>query len=408
MIFNRTRHHDCISKRRAMVAVLAGLMLPVIVGLMALSLDGGLMYLQRRQAQSTADAAALAGAYALYNSSNFSTAQSAAVAIALQNGITITDSQITQPKTGYVAVAVTTSQPKTFSALWGSGTNTSTASAVARSTNVPYSTASLLLLDPSGTLALSGTASIKAVGGSIVMDSTSAAAIAMSGSASITAPTIDLSAGSSSVHLSGSAAINAPSKNYNQPSTADPLANIPALSSSNAPGYPNVNSAVSLSSSATKTISPGIYNGFTLSGSSSLTLNPGVYYMNSGGISMSGSSSISGDGVFIYNSSSSGAINLSGSGSIALSPMAGGTYAGITVFQDRSNTSSATMSGSGTVNNSGTFYFPSASLTMSGSSATNIMGSQFIVKDLTFSGSASLNVTYGSSVASSSSLGIVQ
>jgi hypothetical protein len=229
----------------------------------------------------------------------------------------------------------------------------------------------------------------------------------MSGSSSITAPQFDLSAGSSSVHISGSATIDAPVKNYNQANTPDPLASIPALSQSSAPGYPTINAAINLSGSNSQTISPGIYSGITLSGSSAITLNPGVYYINGGGLSMSGSSSISGNGVFIYNAGS-GALNLSGSGNMTLSPMTGGSYAGITLFQARTNSTGATMSGSGDVNNTGTFYLPSAVLTMSGSSANDAMGSQFIANDLSFSGSANLTVTYGSSVASKSSLAIVQ
>ena len=147
-------------------------------------------------------------------------------------------------------------------------------------------------------------------------------------------------------------------------------------------------SAISLSGSSTRTLSPGVYNGgITLSGSSSVTLNPGVYYINGGGINTSGSSSISGNGVFIYNTGG-GAINLSGTGSISLSPMTSGTYAGITVFQDRSSTTGATMSGSGNMSNTGTFYFPDATLTLSGTSGVTAVGAQIIAKNLTFSGTA--------------------
>ena len=74
---------------------------------------------------------------------------------------------------------------------------------------------------------------------------------------------------------------------------------------------------------------------------------------------MSGSSGISGDGVFIYKTGS-GAVNLSGTGAVSLSPMSGGAYAGITMFQDRTSTTGATMSGSGNISNTGTFYFPDA------------------------------------------------
>jgi hypothetical protein len=159
------------------------------------------------------------------------------------------------------------------------------------------------------------------------------------------------------------------------------------------------NSLITLSGSNSRTLNPGVYNGgISMSGSSSLTLNPGVYYIN-GGIGMSGPSSISGTGVFIYNTGT-GAVNLSGTGNISLSPMSSGTYAGLTMFQDRSKTTSATMSGGSNISNTGTFYFPSATLTLSGSSGVSVVGAQVIAKNLAFSGTSGIKVTYGSSVAS--------
>src|SRR5579883_2871510 len=136
--------------RRGMVMALVAVFMPVIIGVMALALDGGLVYLQRRQAQSVADAAALAGAYATYTGSNFTVARSAAIAIGAQNGYTISASQVTAPKTGYVAVSVTSSKPRLFSGLWGAGTLSVTASAVARGTANPYSKAAILVLNRSG------------------------------------------------------------------------------------------------------------------------------------------------------------------------------------------------------------------------------------------------------------------
>jgi hypothetical protein len=168
------------------------------------------------------------------------------------------------------------------------------------------------------------------------------------------------------------------------------------------------NSAITLSGSS-RTLNPGVYDGgITLSGSASVTLNPGTYYINGGGINMSGPSSISGNGVFIYNTGG-GKINLSGTGDVSLSPMTTGTYAGLTVFQDRSSTTAATLSGGTNINLSGTFYFPSASLTMSGTSGTAVMGAQMISKSMTFSGTSGVNVNYSAnSVARTSSIKIVE
>ena len=103
--------------RRGTVAALVALLLPVVVGVMALSLDGGLLYLQRRQAQSTADAAALAGAYQLFNGSNFSVAQAAAIAMGSRNGYTIPSTSVTSPQTGYISVTVAANRPDTAAAF---------------------------------------------------------------------------------------------------------------------------------------------------------------------------------------------------------------------------------------------------------------------------------------------------
>jgi len=383
--------------RRGTVAAMTALLMPVVVGVMAVTLDGGLLYLQRRQAQSIADAAALAGAYAVYNGNNFSTAQSAAIAIASQNGITIASSQITQPQAGYVAVSVTSTKPRYFSSIWGSGSMSATASATALGgSNTPYSTAAILVLNPAGSsVTLSGTTSVTAVGGSVIVDSNSASSILSSGAPSITTPVLDLSGG---IQFSGTNPNKATVTNTGQTSTPDPLASISAPSTSGLTVQSS--SAISLSGSASKTLDPGIYNGgISISGSSSLTLNPGVYYINGGGINMSGPSSISGNGVFIYNTGG-GAINLSGTGAISLNPTSTGAYAGLTIFQDRSNSTAATMSGGSNISNTGTFYFPGAKLALSGSSGVSNVGAQIIAKNLTFSGTSGITVTYGSSVAS--------
>jgi Flp pilus assembly protein TadG len=391
-------------KRRGTVSALVAVLMPVIIGATAIGLDGGILFLQRRQAQSIADAAALAGAYALYNGWSFSVAQNSAIALAAQRGITLTTSQVTQPKTGYVAVSLSVSSPRLFSAFWGAGTLSATATAVARGISTPYSTAAILVLDPTGTgIMLSGTTSVTAANGNVVVDSTSATSIVSSGAPSITTPELDLSG---SMVYSGSNPDKATVTRYSQPSTSDPLANIPAPSSSGMTVQSST--AINLSGSATRTLSPGVYDGgITLSGSSSVTLNPGVYYINGGGINLSGFSGISGTGVFIYNTGG-GSINLSGSGTISLNPMTSGTYQGITIFQDRTSSTGATMSGGSNIQNTGTFYFPSAKLTLSGTSGVAAMGAQIIAKDLTFSGTSGIAVTYNSSVASTSSLGLVQ
>jgi Flp pilus assembly protein TadG len=390
--------------RRGTVAVVVAMVLPLLVGVLAVALDGGLLYLQRRQAQSVADAAALAGAYQLYRGSTDSTAEAASIAIGQQNGVASSSMTVTPgPKNGYLTVTVTSSQPRLFSALWGSGNMSVTAGAVARGTNIPYSTAAILVLASSGTsVTLSGTTQVTAAKGNFVVDSNSSTSILSSGSPSITTPEFDLSGG---IRYSGSNPNNATATKTGQASTPDPLASVSAPSSS---GMTVQRSSTLAVSGGTTTLNPGVYTGgLALSGSASVYLNPGIYYINGGGINMSGPSSILGSGVMIYNTGG-GSINLSGTGSVSLNPMTTGTYAGISIFQDRSNTASATLSGGSNISNTGTFYFPSSTLTLSGTSGTAAMGAQVITNKLTFSGSAGIRVNYDNSVAGSSSLALVQ
>ncbi|HZT79695.1 MAG TPA: pilus assembly protein TadG-related protein, partial [Gemmataceae bacterium] len=57
-------------RRRGAVAVLVAVCLTVLMGVVALSIDGGLLLQERRRAQATADAAALAAADDLFKNYN--------------------------------------------------------------------------------------------------------------------------------------------------------------------------------------------------------------------------------------------------------------------------------------------------------------------------------------------------
>src|SRR5436309_14268589 len=96
-------------------------------------------------------------------------------------------------------------------------------------------------------------------------------------------------------------------------------------------------------------------------------------------------------GVMIYNapasSSNSQGINISGnsSGTINLTALTSGPYAGILFWQDRSSPVAMSISGNGNFNMSGTFYTPDANLQISGNGNATI-GSQYISRTLSLSG----------------------
>ena len=80
----RRTHHRESSRRRGTVAAVVAVSLPVLIGVAALGLDSGVLFIQKRQAQTMAEAVSTAAAYQLYlNSSNTSGATAAATALAV-------------------------------------------------------------------------------------------------------------------------------------------------------------------------------------------------------------------------------------------------------------------------------------------------------------------------------------
>ena len=235
-----------------------------------------------------------------------------------------------------------------------------------------------------GTVYLSGSSSIN-IPGQLVVDSPAKPAVTLSGSSKIIASGgVDVVG---TVSLSGSASIT-PSATTGIAAVADPLAGLAV------PSLTGTAVAVKLASGS-QTINPGIYRQITVSGSASLKLNPGVYVISGGGLSVSGSASISGAGVMIYNAGSAypasggtyGGMTLSGSGNVNLSAPATGTYAGILFFQARTNPTLFSLTGSSATNLTGSIYAADALFSESGSSSAMIDGAM-VVNRIQLSGSA--------------------
>src|SRR5262249_36122566 len=137
--------------RRGAIAVQVAVCFTALLSVTALAIDGGVVTAEKRHAQSTADAAALAPATQLYKNRLSITngtpdpggkAAASATAIAAANGYTSPNATVTVhiPPTsgnfvgqlGYAEVLVQYNSPRSFSALFGSGTLPVPARAVAR------------------------------------------------------------------------------------------------------------------------------------------------------------------------------------------------------------------------------------------------------------------------------------
>jgi hypothetical protein len=412
-----------------MVTAQIALSMGLLMGFLALLTDGGILLVERRHAQATADAAALAAAsdfYANWNTNKGAdpsgTANSSALGVASANGYTNdgTTSKVTvnvspakysggpnvgtKLPPGYAEATVTWYQPRGFSGVFGSGAIPVSARAVARGL-LGASGADLLLLSPTGTaLSSSGNGSLNVSGGTVAVNSTSSSAVSASGNGSLTAQSFSISG---NYNTSGNATLTTtPTKNNIQTGVspaANPLSYLPTPS---VPAQLRSSSQLQISGNTSTTLQPGLYTGgISISGNGSVTLQPGIYYIQGGGLSVSGNGNISGTGVMIYNDGG-GAINISGNGNVNLTPMTTGSYPGIFLFQAPTSTMGISISGNGNFNISGTLYAADAGVQLSGNGDT--LGTQIIASTLSMSGNGSVIVNGGGPQAEDRLFGLVE
>jgi hypothetical protein len=245
--------------------------------------------------------------------------------------------------------------------------------------------ASIIVLNPtaSGAMTVSGSSIIN-VKGNVIVDSNSSSALTVGGTSQITAADILVVGG---VSITGTPILT-PTPTTHAASVPDPFINLPAPS---ATGLTNQGSASY--STGTHILNPGIYTSISVTNSASVVLNPGTYVIKGGGLTVSGTGSVTGSGVFIYNAGSNypnsggnfGAITISNSGSVTLSAATTGTYANILIFQSRDNTKGLSFSGSVVAGLTGEIYASAAALSVSNSAA---LKNPIVVNRLTVSGSS--------------------
>jgi hypothetical protein len=413
------------------------LCLAALLGVAAIALDGGMALAERRRAQDVADAAALAAAADLFahyltNQGHDvnGTAAASALTIAAANGYTNdgTHSTVTvrvspqppvQPdptiidssgdlKPGYAEVTVQFNEPRFFSALWGQGTIPIQGRAVARGTwSVMVN--GILLLDPAspGALTATGNGSLTVTGAPVVVNSTDASGAIAKGGGTLTAPAFYF-AGTPGYRTTGGGQFNGTINSGATP-TPDPLAYLVPPDPTSLPLQSS--QTLKISGSQPVTINPGLYKGgIRISGKGNVTLQPGIYYMEGGGFSFSGQGTVTGDGVMIYNAplANGDSITLHGQGSLTISPMTTGVYAGISIFQDRTSTASLSITGNGNLNVSGTVYAASASVKITGKGSADVIGSQYISYDLTLTGNGNVTISWNGSTAPTRQFGLIE
>jgi hypothetical protein len=405
--------------RRGTVAVFVAVCLTVLLGIVAIALDGGLLLSERRHAQAVADSAALAATCDLYASAGADKAVASALSTASANGYSNdgTTSVVTvniPPKSGdYIGqancaeVLVTFKQPRSFSAIFGSGKIPVTARAVAR-TGQQASTAGLLILDPSRRFGLSlGGGASATITAPVIVNSTDSSAVDVTGGGNLQAPEFDITGDYTATN--GSTLITTPAPNninVGVAPTPDPLAYLPEPTR---PPNGTITKAPLGGGNFQYTLTPGSYTNLPSFNAGDAVVfkqassgNDGIYYLTAGGFTSTGANLLmdptTTGGIMLFNAGTgtNDKIDISGnsSGTVNLSGLSDGLYAGLTFFQTRSGSEEIKITGSGQFSITGTIYSAAGAVQVSGGGGVTNIGSQYVTKDLWLQGKGTILITY--------------
>jgi hypothetical protein len=382
------------------------LSLAVVIGIVAITLDGGRMLDERRHVQAAADAAALAAGADLYTNywTNHGTdpkgtAKTAAQNAAKANGIDVNAVTVNIPplkgtfagQNGYVEVSIQSEIEATFGRIFTNQDLGIAGRSVARGEPMKIG---LILLQNSGPDAfLNKALAFTVLNNSLVVNSSDPAAYDEPTFGVTVASRYDITGGYSNT---GGALMLGRIRTGVRP-TPDPLAFLPAPSTS---GVPIQNAApLTVNSLLPTVLQPGIYQGgIHITGLSIVVMQPGVYIMEGGGFQVDGAATVTGAGVMIYNTTSStyasGSIAVTSAGKVALAAPLSGTYQGINFFQDRSLNNPITMSGVGLATITGVVYAPLAPVSLSGLAVVgvDILGGAYVVNSMTVQGIGAINI----------------
>ena len=363
------------------VALVTGLMMPVLCGFAALAIDTANVKMSQQQLQTAADAAALAAAQSL---GNLGSARVAARDVAAENtdaGLSpvVVDGdikfgkwdsakrQFTETVTGITAVQVTAvrssarSNPVTtaLASILGFQSVDISASAIAAVGTVP---ACVYALDPATkeSFLVSGSGAVNVPNCGIQVNSSSATALKQSGSGSITSKVISVVGGvAKSSNVSPSAITGAPT-------LPDPLISLPE------PSIPSACTFNNTTFSTPRTFAGGTVFCGTIGFNADITFGPGIYYFKAAKVTAGSSAAITGNKIMLFFDDTS-TWDSTGSGVVTITAPDSGVYQGVAFFGARQGaTSIFKLRGSKDYNVFGTMYLPTQRLEFYGTLDLNV------------------------------------
>jgi Flp pilus assembly protein TadG len=395
--------HKNSEKGQALILIVLAII--GLIGLTALAVDGGVAYSERRQAQNSADAAALAGALAYARGNNIdAAAQSSAVNNGFDNNgssNTVAVSAVNAPngvcpgnQAGKdITVVIGASVDTYFGSVVGIDELNNTVTATARacnSYNAPmFNGNAVVSLAPSGTgFDAHGTPDWNITGGGIFSNSSSGSSATCGGSAGVNAPSVTTVGGVGfSCHTVNVGTFTTGATQYQPDDYKYSLPRVPACD-------------------GTATLSGGVWHtqsgadGSRVSFSGDMVFESGLYCVTNSPGPFHGQ--ISGTGVTFYIIPTSFSMKFNGGGNLTASaPTGTGEYKGVLMFSapqfsgDVLQCNQAIdMRGNGTGDVIGSIIMPSAEVTMFGNSGTAGFHTQVIACRVDSGGNANITVDY--------------
>lgn len=368
------------------------LMLPVLVGVTALAMDGGMAYVQRRSAQAAADSAAHSGAtaYMLGESNVTDEARAVTAEFGFRHGVDGVAVAVNRgPASGLyagdpTAVEVIITRPMTtfFSSLLGGTSGTIRARSVSKRGKGDVC---VLILHPTQVWAvtINGSGTIRLDKCVLQVNSDHAQAMLINGSPVVEAEEIRL--------VGNYLANGVPElkiKNgvkADQPAVLDPYADTPVPSS----GVCTHTTRKSYLSKQTFTPGTVWCDGADILADA--TFQPGVYFFRKT-LGIHGSVKIKGDGVtFVFTDGADLTVN--GASELDLKAPTTGETAGILFFSaQNSGAGNVTLNGSNKSKLTGTMYFPTKQVIVNGTNGINGDCLQLVARTVTFNGGGSFGI----------------
>ncbi len=374
----RRRFHKCLSglcaETDGAIAVTTALMLPVLVGFIALAIDTANWYSNHRQMQLIAEIAATAAAPYL---SNYTTAQVTAIAenVAALNGLSTSSGDTINVAVSSNPASITVSATRTLDRFFSAKfLPTAPVAAVSATAGTASNPVCILVLDPSDSQTLLVNSGVTLDAPSCMIDVAS-----KSSSAAMFDSSLPNVAG---VCVAGKSTVNSGSINNlvnNCTTASDPYAgNIttPTVGSCTVNGE---------NFSGTTNLNPGTYCGnFNFNGSGTLNLAAGLYIFKGTNWNINSGWTVTGSGVTFYFETSGSYIQFNSGVKAALSAPTSGTYANILMFEPAGlSTSSFAIDGTSSDHLlQGVIHLPSRNITFNSASNVTSDGLTLVVNQL--------------------------